>query len=302
MILFAAHWRMMWKPLASMPAIPFIPFPAPLRQKFLRLLKWAGAGYLGLTGLLVWQEPQLVFPGAHKQRPIPLPELPQEARKVTLQSMDGLALTAHELPPTNDSADARWAIFFPGQWGRQDWDMPKVALLRELGCAVLLVDYRGYAGNPGQPSERGLYTDADAAWAHVKAKGVPPQHILIYGHSLGSGVALDLAARVQLGAVIVDGAYDSVTNCGASRYPLLPISLVSQHRFESVNKVARITAPKLFLHGAYDEMITVGHGRALFAAAAEPKTWIELRGRHEDFQWMDATRWRAAVAGFIRSW
>jgi fermentation-respiration switch protein FrsA (DUF1100 family) len=250
---------------------------------------------------LIWQEPRLVFPGAHKPRPIPLPELPKEARKVTLETTDGLALIAHELPPATEAAHTRWAIFFPGQWGRQDWDMPKVTLLRELGCAVLLVDYRGYAGNPGQPSESGLYCDADAAWAHLMTKGIPSSRILIYGHSLGSGVALDLASRVQPGAVIVDGAYDSVTSCGAARYPLLPIALVSQHRFESVGKVARITAPKLFLHGAYDEMIPVGHGRAAFAAATEPKTWVELRGRHEDFQWMDPARWRAAMIAFIES-
>lgn len=285
----------------NMPTVPMT-LPTHLRRILLRSLKWLGLGYIGITGLLIWQEPQLVFPGAHKQRPIPLPELPPEARKVTLQSADDLALTAHELPALVGGAATRWAIFFPGQWGRQDWDMPKVALLRELGCAVLLVDYRGYAGNPGHPSEHGLYTDADAAWRHVTAKGIPSSRILIYGHSLGSGVALDLAARVTPGAVIVDGAYDSVTRCGAVRYPLLPVPLVSQHRFESVNKVARISAPKLFLHGTYDEMIPVSHGRALFAVATEPKTWIELRGRHEDFQWMDATRWRAAVAGFIQSW
>lgn len=262
----------------------------------LRLVIYASIAY---GAALVWirsSEPSMVFPAANLARPIPRPELPAGTRDVAVDTADGLTLSMQELATPGAT---RWVILFPGQWGLQTWNLPMIRLLHEQSCSILIVNYRGYDGNPGTATEAGLYQDADAAWNHLTEQGVPPDRIFIYGHSLGAAVAIDLASRKPAAALITDGAFDSVVSCGAARYPWLPVSRISRCRFASVEKVPEIRYPKLFLHGLYDETIPVSHGRALFAAAAEPKQWVGLRGRHEDFQWSDEAAWREAVTRFL---
>jgi len=173
-------------------------------------------------------------------------------------------------------------------------------LLRDLGCGVLALNYRGFDGSGGKPSEAGFYRDADAAYRYLTAtKQVPPVRIVLVAHSLGTGIAIDLASRSPVGGLIVDGAYDSIPSCAAEYYPWLPVRWLARNRFASIDKVARISAPKLFLHAKFDDSIPIAHGRTVFARATEPKQFVVLEGSHEDFQWSDPDRYRSAVRDFM---
>jgi uncharacterized protein len=133
----------------------------------------------------------------------------------------------------------------------------------------------------------------------LKARGIPAERIVIYGHSLGSGVAIDLASRVTAAALIVDGAYRSLPQRGAEVYPWLPIRWIARFRLDSESKIARVAMPKLFCHGISDQAIPLAHARALFALAAEPKMIRELEGNHDDFAWAGNAAYRAALAEFL---
>jgi fermentation-respiration switch protein FrsA (DUF1100 family) len=179
--------------------------------------------------------------------------------------------------------------------------LPKFQLFQSLGLGVLTFDYRGYAASKGSPTEEGLYRDADAAYNYLtKTKGVKPRRIVVYGHSLGSGVAIDLASRSEVGAVIVDGAYTSVPDRGQQIYPWLPIAWLAKNRFDSLGKIAGVNAPKLFLHGEFDESIPWQDGRKVFDQATGDKEWTRFEGGHEDFQWAASNEYQASVTKFLR--
>lgn len=270
-----------------------------VKRELLRLLILAAVLYLAAVGYVLAIERREVFCGALKPRFDRIPALPAEWQSVSLTTADGVRLAAHFLPQEG-ATNARWCLYFHGQWGRTRWDFPKWQALHELGLGIVAFDYRGYGESGGSPSEAGIYRDADAALAWLTSqRGVAPSQVVLYGHSFGSAVAIDLASRASVGALIVDGAFRSIPASGSERYPWLPVDWLARNRFDSLGKIARVSCPKLFLHGLYDETNRVADSRALFAAATEPKMLVELEGRHEDFQWSDPARFRAALAEFV---
>lgn len=204
-------------------------------------------------------------------------------------------------PPTVPAAEAPWLLYFHGNGGNigtpgylEAW-----AMLRGLGAGILAVDYEGYGESGGEPSESACYRDADAAYAFLRdSLGVPPARILIYGFSLGSAVAVDLAARVPAAALMVEGALLSVPDLGADAYPFLPVRLMVRNRFASAEKIGRAAMPKLFIHSREDAEIPIAHGRRLFELAAPPKTFVEVRGGHTTAFQVDPG-FRAGVADFL---
>ncbi|MGZ8996730.1 MAG: alpha/beta hydrolase, partial [Rhodospirillales bacterium] len=155
------------------------------------------------------------------------------------------------------------------------------------GLGVLLVGYRGYGGNPGHPSEEGFYEDARAAARFIEAEGIPPDRVVLYGESLGSAVAIHLAAEQAArerpyAAVIGEGAPSSVADVAAKRYPFAPVRTLIKDRFDSQAKVGGINAPLLLLHGEDDTVVPQRFGRALYDAASEPKQvrWIDGAGHN----------------------
>jgi pimeloyl-ACP methyl ester carboxylesterase len=153
--------------------------------------------------------------------------------------------------------------------------------LRALGANVVAPEYRGFGGVEGTPSESGVGEDARAAYDYLRGPlHIPPDRIVIYGWSLGSAVAVDLASQVEESAVILEGAPASVVAVGQQRYPIFPIRLLIRNPFESILKIGRVRSPKLFLHSPEDAIIPIGEGRRLFDAAPAPKEWVEVAGGH----------------------
>lgn len=153
--------------------------------------------------------------------------------------------------------------------------------LRAIGLNVFAPEYRGFGGLYGQPTEQNLKVDARVAYDYLRsALRVPPERIVIYGWSLGSAVAVDLASRVDESSLILEGAPASLVAVGQQRYPLLPIRLIMRNPFESIARIKGTDSPLLMLHSPDDEIIPFDEGKRLYDAALPPKQFVEVRGGH----------------------
>lgn len=158
------------------------------------------------------------------------------------------------------------------------------AALAEQGFGVLALSYRGYGKSTGVPSESGLYRDARATLRTLAAQGTPPERTLLFGESLGTGVAVQMATEFPVAGLVLQAAYTSVAARAAEIYPYVPVNLLLKHRFDSLKKIGSIRCPLLMFHGERDATIPPAHGRALLAAAPEPKkAFFFTDVEHNDF-------------------
>jgi uncharacterized protein len=250
---------------------------------------------------VVWlmaQETRLVFQ-AGRALSTGRPSFPYE--QVELPRPDGARQFAWVMRP-GTSDESPWVIFLHGNAATiaSRVNIAHYAQLRKLGVNVIAPEYRGFAGLDGAPTEPALTMDARAAYDHLRAtRHVPASRIVIYGWSLGSAVAVDLASTVDQAAVILEGAPASIVDIGQMRYPFFPIRLLMRNPFESVKKIDRIRSPLLFLHSPDDEIIPIGEGRRLFNAAHGDKTFVEVKGGHVNASEADAERFWSAVGQFL---
>jgi uncharacterized protein len=201
-------------------------------------------------------------------------------RAVELATADGLTLFSWYLPPPQAARPV--ILYFHGNGGHIGYRTERLRRFARSGYGVLLVEYRGYAGNPGHPSERGLFLDGEAALDFLTASGVKPDHTALWGESLGSGVAVYLAAAREVGALILEAPFTSVAACAQRHYPFVPAAFLLRDRFDSLSRIRAVRAPLLVLHGERDMVVPVRHGRALLAAATAPKEgWFSPPASHE---------------------
>ena len=215
-----------------------------------------------------------------------------DMREIDLSSADGLRLRSWY----RGAADNRPTIvYFQGNAGSIAGRGFKARAFIDRGYGVLLVGYRGYGGNPGAPSEAGLILDGRAALDFLQAEGVSAKDTVLYGESLGSGVAVALAmqnsATAQssagrdspLGALVLEAPFTSVIEIAAARYWFVPVRYLLKDPFDSLSRIAGLRSPLLILHGQRDAVIAVEHGRRLYDAAPEPKRFqLFEEGRHSD--------------------
>ena len=189
-------------------------------------------------------------------------------------------------------------LFFQGNAGDLTARAPRLAYYQSRGFGAAFLSYRGFGGSSGTVSEAGLITDARTAydWLTLQTR---PNRIGLVGESLGTGVAVQLAALVPVGAVALDAPYASALSVAQGRFPFLPVALLMKDQFLSVDHVSAIHAPLLIQHGSADDVVPYASGRALFAAALPPKTFIPLSGRgHEIIFAPDV--WKREVDFFTR--
>ncbi|MGH8019758.1 MAG: alpha/beta hydrolase [Opitutaceae bacterium] len=188
---------------------------------------------------------------------------------------DGTPLSAIHLPQPGAIATV---LYLHGNAEDLGNILPHLEKMQARGLSVLAFDYRGYGTTPGTPSERNVNADTRAVFRHLIEKlGVPPDEIVAYGRSLGSGPAIELAAREPLRGLILDGAFKSTFRV-VTQVPLLP-----GDRFENIVRIPRVRCPVLVIHGEHDLVTPAFHGKALFAAAPEPKRslWIDGAGHND---------------------
>jgi fermentation-respiration switch protein FrsA (DUF1100 family) len=175
-------------------------------------------------------------------------------------------------------------LFFHGNAGNIGDRVENVKRLHDIGLQVFIFDYRGYGQSGGKPSERGLYEDAQAAYAHLTSRDdVNPERIAIFGRSLGGAVAVDLSSRVHCWRLILESTFSSAGDMAAHMIPFLPMGRLITERFESNSKIDKVRAPLLQFHGTQDEIVPYKLGEKLFQAAPEPKEFVPIRGAtHND--------------------
>ena len=176
-------------------------------------------------------------------------------------------------------------VFFQGTSTHLGHRLFKMVHYQQQGFGVGMVGYRGYNGNPGRPTENGLYSDARHAIKALKDKGVREQDMILYGESLGSGVAVQMALEFpHVKAVILEAPYTSVTDVAAWRYPFLPVRFLLRDRFDSLSKIKQLKMPLLIVHGTEDKRVPFIFGNKLYDAAQAPfKRLINIdKGGHHN--------------------
>lgn len=253
------------------------------------------AGYLAMcAAMFLLQRDLMYFPT--RKAPAPAAAGFAGVTEVALRAADGTPLVMWYSPAP---PGAPTVLYFHGNAG-EIADRPKRwAFLRAQGFGVAFLSYRGYGGSGGTISEGGLHMDADAAYDWLLAQGVPPGRLAVVGESLGSGVAVRLAAERPVGALLLEAPYSSAADIAARRYPFLPVGLLMLDQFPSSERIGRVTAPILIQHGERDLVIPFAFGRALHDAAPEPKTFIARPGRGHELV-SEPETWQAE-ADFIRA-
>lgn len=190
-------------------------------------------------------------------------------------------------------------LYFHGNAGNLASRSERVRRYVSRGYGVLFLSYRSYGGSTGSPSERANVADAKLAYDTLIADGIAPDDIIVYGESLGSGVAVQLAADNEIGGLVLDAPYTTIVDVAALAYPYLPVRPFVFDRYETVRYLPRVKAPLLVLHGEADRIIPVAMGKAVYAAANAPKEIVTFpRAGHSDhhvygsydelFRWIDA--------------
>ncbi len=266
------------------------------------LLALVVAGYAAAAAYVKLRETELVYhPGEREMQQVDA-TLGIAPRIVRFASDDGTALVGWIVFATGaDSASGAWVLDCHGNagnissYGRPRW----AAWMREQGMNVFQFDYRGFGESAGTPNEAGLYRDAEAAYRYLTdSLGVAAERIVIYGHSLGSGVATHLAGRVKAAGLILEGAFTAAADRGQELYPWLPVRLLSSNDFDSIGRIREIAMPKLFIHATNDDVIPYVHGQRLYAAAGSPKSFLTVTGGHEHAFEEDRERYYAAIRAF----
>ena len=224
------------------------------------------------------------------------------AQTLILSTADNQRLIAWFRPPDDRQP---LILYFHGNTNNLDRDAKRLTELAAGGYGVFAPDYRGYGGSTGSPTEEGLLLDAEAAYAEVIARGIAPANIMLYGHSLGSGVAVAMAARHKVAGLILEAPFTSALDVAAERYWMFPTGWLMQDPFHSDTRIVDVHAPLLILHGTADQIIPYHFGQSLFALANEPKQFITLpQAGHmlllrpgvsdQIHQWINATMAKAA--------
>jgi fermentation-respiration switch protein FrsA (DUF1100 family) len=227
--------------------------------------------YAGVLALMyVFQRSLMYFPDP--ARTLPAAAGLSQAEEVTLTSADGERLVAWHVPPQGAKPVV---IYFHGNAGALNLRANRFRWIVDDGFGLLALSYRGYGGSTGKPTEAGMLLDALAAYDFAAAR-YPPGRIVPWGESLGTGVAVALAAERPIGGLILDAPFTSAADLGASAYPFLPVRWFIRDSFHSDERIVRVRAPLLVLHGEQDRIVPIRFAENLFALANEPKRMVRL--------------------------
>ena len=253
-----------------------------MRKKLLSLAILFGTYLVAVASLWAFQRALIYSPDRVDYVPPSHYEMLAGVQEIGLATSDGVHLKAWYAPAPEDRPTV---VMFLGKGGSLRSQRYRVQLFRDAQMGVLLLAYRGYSGNEGEPSEEGLYADARAALDWLEASGVPDRSIALYGASLGSGVATEMAVEREYGALVLEAPYTSIVDVAAARFPLVPVDLLMIDRFDSLSRIDAVEEPLLVMHGAADRVVAQRFGRELFDAADAPKTgfWPEDVGHKDIF-------------------
>jgi fermentation-respiration switch protein FrsA (DUF1100 family) len=256
-----------------------------------------GAYLVFVLALFVLQRSMIYHPGGTP--PTPTEMGVAEMQVVKVETADGLALSGWFAPSKNDKP---LIVLFHGNAGSVADRAFKARRYMDWGYGVVLAEYRGFGGNPGNPSDEGLFADARAWLAFAEAQGFGPEKVVIYGESLGSGPAVRMASELAqkhtpVVALVLEAPYTTLADVAQHHYPFVPAKWLVRDRFDSAAIIRGIRAPLIVLHGTADSIVPVKFGQALFERAKDPKSahWIKGAGHNNLYDFTAAE----AVDGFL---
>ena len=257
-----------------------------------------GIAYAAVLLLVfVFQSRLVFFPGTGREAMVTPQTYGLKFETVGIQTADGETLHAWWVP----AEGARGTVlFFHGNAGNISHRLDYLLMFNRLRYSTLIVDYRGYGRSTGTPSEAGTYRDAEAAWEYLRhAKMAQPQDVVIAGESLGGAVATWLAAEVSPRAVVLFSTFTSVPDLGAQVYWFLPVRLLSRIGYDNRENLKRIHAPVFIAHSRDDDIVPYSHGKQLYEVANEPKSFLEMRGGHNEGFIFTQPEWVAQLGAFL---
>jgi len=281
-------------------------FPS-MRQLAVAALVLVIVVYVGAAIVLKASERSLIYVPGDREVPEPPAHLALRHRPVEFLTADSVRLHAWIVPAAPAApADpiGRWLLINHGNYGNIGYgERPEFyAHARDLGLNLFAYDYRGYGRSEGRPAEQGIYADALGAYRFlVDSLQVPPTRIILFGHSLGTGVATELATRVPAAALVLEAPYTSVPDVGQEAYPWMPVRFLAGERYQTIAKIGRVTVPKLIFHSPEDDIVPYAHGQRVFAAAAEPKRFVTVRGGHAGAFREDSATYFGAIRDLLDS-
>ena len=239
--------------------------------------------YVGLVAVMYLAQRKLMyFPYAARMAPADA-DFPQ-AREVDLKAADGVRILAWTVPPKPGKPVV---LYLHGNGGSVAHRVPRFRKLVDDGTGLVALSYRGYGGSDGNPTEDGLIADGRAAYDFARAT-YPDAKIVLWGESLGTGVAVALAGEKDVAAVILEAPFTSTADVAFSAYPFIPVRLLMKDQFRSDDRIGKVKAPVLVMHGARDRVVPFRMGERLFALANEPKQFVRFAdGGHEDLDRYD---------------
>jgi pimeloyl-ACP methyl ester carboxylesterase len=276
-----------------------------------RIVSLAALGTVLIVALaLGWlkiHEDDIVF-ATQRSRQHLLSELPADAQRVSVPGASGTALAGLVFRADGGAENSFWVLHLHGNADSafSAWQVRHSEALRRAGFSVLEIDYRGFGATPGQASETHMYEDSEAAYQELLRRGVAPDHIILLGHSLGSGPAVLLATQHAAAALVLFGAFTSIPDAAAGRYPYLPVRLAVGVQFDSLSRIGHVHIPVVIAHSRTDAVIPYAHALKLFAAANQPKHLITFDsasddrfGGHVDSLYEHVDILRSALVGLV---
>lgn len=264
--------------------------PSPLRRLFrprnllLVLLGAPFVAYLGITILIYALQDKFIFPASRSVFRDPS-HYGWEFEEVWLDIGAGERSHAWWIPVKDERGVC---LFSHGNGGNIAGRLESVGALHKLGLSTLVYDYGGYGKSSGSPSEERVYADVRAAWNYLTVtRGIPPERIILFGRSLGGAPSAQLATEVKPAGLVLESTFTSLPAAAQEAMPWLPARWLTRHKFNTLAKIPEVACPVLVVHAPEDRTVRFHHGQEIFAAAKEPKQWLEIHGDHN--------------AGFIQS-
>ncbi len=247
---------------------------------------------------LWWLQGRLIYFPTHEAPPAPAALGLTGVEAMRLRTADGLSLLAWRVAPASTATPT--ILFLHGNGGSLANRAGRVRQFQRQGWGAILVEWRGFGGNPGEPREAGLLADATAALDLLRAEGVPPGRIVLWGESLGTGIAARLAAERpgDVAALVLESPYTSLLALAGWHYPWLPARLLLRDRYDTLSRIGAVQIPILIVQGARDEVVPPALGNAVAAAATAPVTlWQAPQAGHRDLTAAGAPE---VAAAFLR--
>ncbi len=234
--------------------------------------------YVALVAFLYIAQRRFLFVPPQGLHPSPAAAGWPEAEETVLDTADGERVIVWQTPPRSGKPVV---IYFHGNGEIVASRAARHRRLAADGTGVVALSYRGYMGSTGNPTERGLLADAEAAYGFAASRW-PAAPVVLWGHSLGTGVAVALAARHPVAKVILEAPFSSTVDVAALRFPIVPVRWLMLDQFHSDQRIEKVHAPVLIMHGDQDWVIPIRFGERLFKLANEPKRLVRIAGGGHD--------------------